>query len=255
MSARLGRRTLLAGLAAMSTLAAVGVPVAPAAAEREPVTTTEVTFVGGGDVILHGIVVAPRPSGNRRPALVMLEERGTAAGKSSNRRRRCSPGPARRHHGHLRQTEGRLQPLAARLRLARRRRCRGGGTVGDPTRRRPISPRIVGPIGRSLRRPARLPSVECGQVRDHSRRGRGDSSGADLVGLRPVPPPRRRRRRATTHPGDHRASDDDQCWSLPRGQLRPDSSWQQVRQPVLAEWGEFDRVALPGRAARPSRKH
>jgi uncharacterized protein len=57
-------------------VAAVGAPVAPAAAEPEPIRTTDVTFVGGEGVILHGIVVAPRPSGKRRPALVMLEGAG-----------------------------------------------------------------------------------------------------------------------------------------------------------------------------------
>ena len=41
-----------------------------------------------------------------------------------------------------------------------------------PNRRGPTSPRS--------------PAVgQCGQVRDHSRRGRGDSSGADRLGLRP----------------------------------------------------------------------
>jgi hypothetical protein len=57
-------------------LATGGVPAVPAAAEPEPVRTTDVMFVGGGGVILHGIVVAPRPSGKRRPALVMLEGAG-----------------------------------------------------------------------------------------------------------------------------------------------------------------------------------
>jgi hypothetical protein len=57
-------------------LATLCVPVAPAAAEPEPVRTSEVTFVGDGGVILHGIVVAPRPTGERRPALVMLEGAG-----------------------------------------------------------------------------------------------------------------------------------------------------------------------------------
>jgi dipeptidyl aminopeptidase/acylaminoacyl peptidase len=65
----------LAGLLAI-LLTVVGVPVAPAAAEPEPVRTIDVTFVGGGGVILHGIVVAPSPSGKRRPALVMLEGAG-----------------------------------------------------------------------------------------------------------------------------------------------------------------------------------
>jgi hypothetical protein len=56
--------------------AAVAVPVAPAAAEPEPISITDVSFVGGRGVILHGIVVAPRSSGKRRPALVMLEGAG-----------------------------------------------------------------------------------------------------------------------------------------------------------------------------------
>ena len=194
MSACLSR-TLLAGPAARPQgwrvcvgwllailFAAVGVPFAPAAAEPEPVRTTDVTFVGGGGVILHGIVVAPRTGRGTSTSL------GDVGGSGEPRPARAPTGggsvrPARRHHAHLRQTEGRLQPLAARLRPARRRRRRSGGTVGDPTRRRPISPRIVGPIGRGLRRPAGLPSVERGQVRDYSRRGRGDSSGADRVGL------------------------------------------------------------------------
>ena len=34
------------------------------------------TFVGGGGLILHGIVVAPKPTGKCRPALVMLEGAG-----------------------------------------------------------------------------------------------------------------------------------------------------------------------------------
>jgi len=60
----------------LALLAAVGVPVPAAVAQPEPVTTTDVTFVGGGGVILHGLVVAPRPSGKGRPALVMLEGAG-----------------------------------------------------------------------------------------------------------------------------------------------------------------------------------
>jgi uncharacterized protein len=68
---RVGAGRLLAVL-----LAAVVVPLAPAAAQPEPFTTSDVTFVGAGGVILHGIVVAPRPDGRPRPALVMLEGAG-----------------------------------------------------------------------------------------------------------------------------------------------------------------------------------
>jgi cephalosporin-C deacetylase-like acetyl esterase len=76
MSAKPQSWRLCAGWLLAILLAAVGVPVAPAAAEPESVRTSEVTFVGGGGVILHGIVVAPRPTGERRPALVMLEGAG-----------------------------------------------------------------------------------------------------------------------------------------------------------------------------------
>jgi uncharacterized protein len=68
---RVGAGRLLAVL-----LAAVAVPLAPAAAQPEPFTTSDVIFVGPGGVILHGIVVAPRPDGRPRPALVMLEGAG-----------------------------------------------------------------------------------------------------------------------------------------------------------------------------------
>ena len=33
---------------------------------------------------------------------------------------------------------------------------------------------------------------------------------------------------------------------FPEANFDPVPAWQQVRQPVLAESGEFDRVALPG---------
>jgi hypothetical protein len=155
--------------------------------------------------------------------------RGTAAGRSSNRLRRhvlaeISDDPVIRHgvitliydkrtigYSLLRRDYGLLADDAVAA----------VAFAGDPTRRRPISPRIVGPIGRGLCRPARLPSVECDQVRDHSRCDRGISSGAYRLGLRPVPPPRGSARRAAPQPGDHGASDDDQRRSLPRSQVRP----------------------------------
>ena len=60
----------------LAILAAAGVPVPAAIGEAEPVATTDVMFVGGGGVVLHGLVVAPRRNGKRRPALVMLEGAG-----------------------------------------------------------------------------------------------------------------------------------------------------------------------------------
>jgi uncharacterized protein len=66
---------MCAGRLLMIILAAVAVPLEPAAAS-EPFTIADVTFVGGGSVILHGLVLVPRPTGKRRPALVMLEGAG-----------------------------------------------------------------------------------------------------------------------------------------------------------------------------------
>src|SRR5829696_6011588 len=166
-------------------LATAGVPVAPAAAEPEPVRTTDVTFIGDGGVILHGIVVAPRPTGKRRPALVMLEGAG-------NRGRQELRPAAEVLAGH------------GVITLIYDKR-----TVGYSLLRRDYGLLAADAVAAvellATQRdvdPARLQSVERDQVRDHSRRDRGDSSGADFLGLRPVPPPRGRRLWAAPHPGN-----------------------------------------------------
>ena len=110
----------------------------------------------------------------------------------------------------------------------------------------PSRPRIVGPIGRCLRRAARLPSVECGQVRDHSRRGRGDSSGADRLGLRPVPPPR------GVAGGLPHALEITALRTMisaglfPEANFDPAPAWQRVRQPVLPNGVSLTKSPSPG---------
>ena len=103
------------------------------------------TFVGGGGVVLHGIVVAPRPSGKRRPALVMLE----GAGNRGRQELQPAAEVFARHgvitliydkrkvgYSLLQRDYGLLaaDAVAAVALLATR------------PRRRPISPGIVGPI-------------------------------------------------------------------------------------------------------------
>ena len=219
MSARLSRRTLLGwrvcgGWVLASLLAAVGVPVAPAAAEPEPVRTTDVTFAGGGGVILHGIVVAPRPSGKRRPALVMLEGAGNRgrqelqpAAEAFARRGVITLIYDKRTAGYslLRRDYGLLaaDAVAAVALLVTRRDI-------DPSRLglwAQSEGAYVAPLA-CLRSSAVKFVITVGAV--------GVTPAVQTaVGLRPVLPPRGRRRRAAPHPGDHRASDDDRRRSLP----------------------------------------
>jgi uncharacterized protein len=72
-------------------------PALPAAAARATVgglRANEVSFVGSGDVVLHGTVLAPSASAQRRPGLVMLQGAGIAAARNSAPRLRPSPGAA-----------------------------------------------------------------------------------------------------------------------------------------------------------------
>jgi hypothetical protein len=199
MSARLRCRALLAAWLLAMIFAALGASVAPAAGEPAPITITDVTFVGSGGVILHGLVVAPTPSGKRRPALVMLEGAGNrgrhelqpAAEVFARRgvitliydKRKVGYSLLRRDYGLLA-----ADAIAAVALLATRPDV-------DPSR--------LGLWAQSegaYVAPLACLGVERSQVRGHSRRGRGDSSGADRLGLRPVSPPRGCRRRAPPTP-------------------------------------------------------
>ena len=53
-----------------------GLPAAPAHAAPDDFTATEVTFTGNGGVVLHGTVLAPLSAATRRPGLVLLEGAG-----------------------------------------------------------------------------------------------------------------------------------------------------------------------------------
>jgi acetyl esterase/lipase len=244
MSARLGRRTLLAGLAAMSTLAAVGVPVAPAAAEPEPVTTTDVTFVGGGSVILHGIVVAPRPSGKRRPALVMLEGAGNRgrqelqpAAEAFARRGVITLVYDKRKVGYslLRRDYGLLadDAVAAVALLATQRDVdpsrlglwaqSEGAYVAPLACRLSSAVKFVITVGAVGVTPAVQTAWGYDQFLRHAGVGGGLAHTLEITALRTM----------------------ISAGLFPEANFDPIPAWQQVRQPVLAEWGEFDRVALP----------
>jgi dienelactone hydrolase len=61
---------------AAAALSALVVPVTPAYAAPTDLTATEVSFVGNSGVVLHGTVLAPGSTASRRAGLVMLQGAG-----------------------------------------------------------------------------------------------------------------------------------------------------------------------------------
>ena len=249
MSARPSRRTLVGwrvcvGWLLAILLAAVAVPVAPAAAEPEAVRTTDVTFAGGGGVILHGIVVAPRPSGKRRPALVMLEGAGNRgrqelqpAAEAFARRGVITLIYDKRTAGYslLRRDYGLLaaDAVAAVALLATRRDVdpsrlglwaqSEGAYVAPLACLRSSAVKFVITVGAVGVTPAVQTAWGYDQFFRHAGVGAGLPHTLEITALR-------------TMIG---------AGLFPEANFDPAPAWQQLRQPVLAEWGEFDRVALP----------
>ena len=225
-------------------VAAVGVPAVPAAAEPEPVMTTDVTFVGGGGVILHGIVVAPRPSRKRRPALVMLE------GAGNRGRQELQPAAEvfaqhgvitliydKRKVGYslLRRDYDLLaaDAVAAVALLATRRDVdpsrlglwaqSEGAYVAPLASHQSSAVKFVITVGAVGVTPAVQTAWGYDQFLRHAGVGAGLSHALELTALRTM----------------------ISAGLFPEANFDPAPAWQQLRQPVLAEWGEFDRVALP----------
>jgi uncharacterized protein len=256
MSACLSR-TLLAGPAARPQgwqvcvgwllailCAAVGIPFAPAAAEPEPVRTTDVTFVGGGGVILHGIVVAPRPGGERRPALVMLEGAGNrgrqelqpAAEVFARRgvitliydKRKVGYSLLRRDYDLLAADAVAAVALLATRRDVDRSRLglwaqSEGAYVAPLACRRLSAVKFVITVGAVGVTPAVQTAWGYDQFLRHAGVGGRLPHTLEITALRTM----------------------ISAGLFPEANFDPAPAWQQVRQPVLAEWGEFDRVALP----------
>jgi hypothetical protein len=225
-------------------LAAAGVPAAPAAAEPEPVRTTDVTFVGGGGVILHGIVVAPRPSGKRRPAMVMLEGAGNRGRQELQPaaevfaqhgvitliydKRRVGYSLLRRDYGLLAAdavaavavlaTRGDVDP--SRLGLWAQSE---GAYVAPLASHQSSAVKFVITVGAVGVTPAVQTAWGYDQFLRHAGVGTGLPHALEITALRTM----------------------ISAGLFPEANFDPAPAWQQVRQPVLAEWGEFDRVALP----------
>ena len=238
-----GWRVCVGWLIAM-LLAAVGAPVAPAAAAPVPIRTTDVTFIGGEGVVLHGIVVAPKPSGKRRPALVMLE------GAGNRGRQELRPGAEvlARHgvitliydkrtvgYSLLQRDYGLLaaDAVAAVALLATQSDVdpsrlglwaqSEGAYVAPLACNRSSAIKFVITVGAIGVTPAVQTSWGYDQFLRHAGVGAGLPHTLEITALRTM----------------------ISAGLFPEANFEPAPAWQQLRQPVLAEWGEFDRVALP----------
>jgi hypothetical protein len=203
-----------------------------------------VTFVGGRGVILHGIVVAPTPSGKRRPALVMLE------GAGNRGRQELQPAAEvfarsgvitliydKRKVGYslLRRDYALLadDAVAAVALLATRRDVdpsrlglwaqSEGAYVAPLACRRSSAVKFVITVGAVGVTPAVQTAWGYDQFLRHAGVGGGLPHTLEITALRTM----------------------ISAGLFPEANFDPVPAWQQIRQPVLAEWGEFDRVALP----------
>ena len=228
---------------------AVGLPSAPALAAPGNVTATEVSFTGSGGVVLHGTVLAPTSGPARRPSIVML-------GGAGNRGRAYLRPEAEAYarHGVVtlvydKRTVGysllhRDYSVLADDALAGLRLLRARAEV-DPTRLglwalsegafvAPIAANrstdvtfliTAGAVGTT---PAAQTAWEYGQYLHHA-------------GVRGSLPRTMQTTAARTTIDAH---------LFPEADFDPIPVWQQVRQPVLAQWGQLDRDALPQRSSQ-----
>jgi len=236
-------RTALTTLLTAIGLAA-GLPAAPALAASDKVTATEVSFTGSGGVVLRGTVLAPTPGTARRPGIVMLEGAGNR-GRAYLR----PEAEAYTRHGVVtlvydKRTVGysmlhRDYSVLADDALAGLRLLRARADV-DPTRLglwalsegafvAPIAANrstevtfliTVGAVGTT---PAAQTAWQYGQYLHHA-------------GIRGSLPRTMQTTVARTTIDAH---------LFPEAGFDPVPVWQQVRQPVLARWGQLDRDALP----------
>jgi hypothetical protein len=228
----------------LAILAAAGVSVPAAIGEAEPVGTTDVTFVGGGGVVLHGLVVAPKRSGKRRPALVMLEGAGNRgrqelqpAAEALARRGVITLIYDKRTVGYslLRRDYGLLaaDAIAAVAMLATRRDVdpsrlglwaqSEGAYVAPLACSRSRLVKFVITVGAVGVTPAVQTAWGYDQFLRHAGVGAALPHSLEITALRTM----------------------ISAGLFPEANFDPTPAWQKVQQPVLAEWGEFDRVALP----------
>jgi dienelactone hydrolase len=227
-------------LAALATLV---LPAAPARAAADGLRTTEVSFVGNGGVVLHGTVLAPAASARRRPGLVMLQGAGN---RGRDELRVEAEAFARRGVVTLiydKRTVGysllhRDYSVLADDALAGLRLLRARGDV-DPTRvglwaqsegafvaplaaNRSSDVKFLITVGAVGVTPVRQTIWAYGEYLRHA--GVAGSLPSTMVTAA----------RMTVAAG-----------LFPEANFDPVPAWEDLRQPVLAQWGELDRIAVP----------
>jgi uncharacterized protein len=228
-------------LAALATLA---LPAAPARAAADGPRTTEVSFVGSGGVVLHGTVLAPAASTRRRPGLVMLEGAGN---RGRNELRAEAEAFARRGvvtllydkrtvgYSLLRRDYAVLaEDALAGLRLLRARAdvdpakvglwaLSEGAFVAPLAANRSSDVKFLITVGAVGVTPVRQTTWQYGEYLRHAGVSGSLARTMQVTAARMTV-----------------AAD-----VFPEANFDPVSAWERLRQPVLAQWGELDRVAVP----------
>jgi hypothetical protein len=234
---------ILATLAALAS-SVLALLAAPAHAAPDGLTATEVSFVGNGGVVLHGTVLALASATERRPAMVMME------GAGNRGRQRLRPeAEAFARHGIVtliydKRTVGyslihRDYSILADDALAGLRLLRSRADV-DPARlglwaqsegafAAPLAANhstdvkfliTVGAVGTT---PAVQTAWGYGEYLRHAGVSGSLPHTLQATAIR-----------MTIGAG-----------MFPEANFHPAQAWEHVRQPVLAQWGELDREALP----------
>jgi dienelactone hydrolase len=243
-------RKLLNALTVIAVAAlAVWVPGAPAAAEPAGVTKTDVSFTGAGGIRLQGTVVAPVAGTGPRPGMVMLEGAG-------NRGRGYLMGDAEEYARHgvvvlvydkrkegyslVRRDYSLLADDAlAGVRLLRTRPgvdpahtglwgLSEGAFVAPIAANRSSDVAFLITVGAVATTPAAQTAWGYGTYLGHA------GVEGSLTGVL-----QRTAMRAAIGAG-----------LFPEANFDPIPHWEQVRQPVLAEWGQLDRDSVPGLSSK-----
>jgi uncharacterized protein len=236
---RIGWYTLV--LAALATLA---LPVAPAHAAPDGLRSTEVSFVGNGGVMLPGTVLAPSASTRRRPGLVMLQGAGNrgrqelrAEAEAFARRGVVTLIYDKRTVGYSllhRDYSVLADDALAGLRLLRARADVDPASVGlwaqsegayvaPLAANRSTDVKFLITVGAVGVTPVRQTAWQYGEYLRHA------GVSGSLAHTMQVTSAQ-----MTVAAG-----------LFPEANYDPIPAWEHLRQPVLAQWGELDRIAVP----------
>jgi dienelactone hydrolase len=233
----------LAAVAAIA-LSALAVPATPGYAAPTELTSTEVSFVGNGGVVLHGTVLAPGSTASRRPGLVMLQGAG-----NRGRQELRAEAEAFARHGVVtliydKRTAGYslfhrdysvlADDALAGLRLLRSRTDvdpaqaglwgqSEGAWVAPLAAIRSTDVKFLMTVGAVGVTPARQTAWGYDEYLRHAGVSGSLSHMLQVTSLRMAAG----------------------AGLFPEANYNSVPAWEHVHQPVLAQWGEFERVAVP----------